>query len=697
MTEQVTGGDAGELPVLREALDLFEITGWPIVPAHYVRADGRCSCPNAECSSPGKHPRFPRWSQRALRTAEAIRAHWRQFPLDNVGIATGSISGVVVLDVDGPEGEATLNALVAVHGALPVGPSVRTARGVHYYFAAGSVSLHNRAGASGRGLGAGLDIRAAGGFVIVPPSVHASGHVYTWAAGLHVGQVELPAVPDWITLQAAALPCPAPQPVALQSLATRSAALQSNANHGLYRYADAALRRECERVRSTAQGSRNQTLNEASFNMGTLIGDSGQIDGSEVQQALLTAALASGLGKIEAQKTIDSGLRAGMARPRAAPNGSNGHAAAPTAHVGSSAHTEHTHVSDEPAGPSGADVQPAPSRMVPRHDTQALFAPLPTQRWAVPGLQLGPGRPTLIVGYGASAKTWAGQALALAAAAGLPIFGRFPCSPMTVLHVDYEQGFYATCKRYQRLAIGMGVEPEALGNRLHYVELPRVYLDQKGGEYEFERACEGVDLLILDALRGAAPFSDENDSAFRSVVDSLTHVSQRVGPSVVALHHAGKPKKDSSGDARTVARGTSAIYDAAGCVLNFVALPGGAKLVTQVKMPAEAEGQALDPFEIVVEDIGVEGNPTAGARVSWRPHVPVDEATKAEQEFERHAALVLRAVRRVPAGQTSNEIVASCGVQRNRALDVLRALADMGRLETFKGPRGARVYRVVEP
>ena len=29
---------------------------WPVAPAHYILPDGGCSCGNAECASPGKHP-----------------------------------------------------------------------------------------------------------------------------------------------------------------------------------------------------------------------------------------------------------------------------------------------------------------------------------------------------------------------------------------------------------------------------------------------------------------------------------------------------------------------------------------------------------------------------------------------------------------------------------------------------------------
>jgi hypothetical protein len=469
------------------------------------------------------------------------------------------------------------------------------------------------------------------------------------------------------------------------------------------RWARGALESEIQTVRTTAEGGRNRALNDAAFNLGMLVaGD--RLDAGDVKRSLLAAAMEAGLPELEAQKTIRSGFAAGYQKDRRS---------GPTRELTKPGYTNGAHTtvveSWEPPGPPAetgpAAAQPTaaepPSAMIPRYHTAQLFAPLPPQRWCVPGLQIGPGRPTLLVGFGASAKTIAVQSLALCLATGRPVWGHFDSAPMSVLHIDYEQGLYATAKRYQRLAIGHGIDPAELEGRIEYVEMPRVYLDKKGAESEYRRACAGFDLVIVDALRGAAPFSDENDSSFRSAIDVLTFVSQCEQCSMLVLHHASKPRKDNAGapggggDARTLARGSSAIYDASGCVLNFVAQPDGSKLVRQVKMPAEAEGMELEAFELCVEDVAVDGRPSAGVRVCWRKPVPIDESAKASEAFERDASRILKAVRLHTAGGSANQIVARCGVGRNRALDVLRALADEGRLELVKGPRSAKVYRIL--
>jgi hypothetical protein len=104
-----------------------------------------------------------------------IAAWWSQWPDANVATPT---AGEVVLDVDGPEGEATLAALVEKqHGALPATMTAKTGKGRHLYYKYSSgTAIRNSAGK----LGPGLDVRAEGGYVLLPPSIHANGTAYKW-------------------------------------------------------------------------------------------------------------------------------------------------------------------------------------------------------------------------------------------------------------------------------------------------------------------------------------------------------------------------------------------------------------------------------------------------------------------------------------------------------------------------------------
>jgi len=162
-----------------EVVLAYASRGWHVIPLYEPDGEGRCSCGRAACASPGKHPRITRWQHRATTDAEQIREWWRRWPSANVGIATGP-SGLLVVDVDQSKGgEVSLSKLEARFAALPATLRVRTGGGWHVYFTAPlGVEVRNSNGK----LGPGIDVRAAGGYVVAPPSLHASGKRYEWIA-----------------------------------------------------------------------------------------------------------------------------------------------------------------------------------------------------------------------------------------------------------------------------------------------------------------------------------------------------------------------------------------------------------------------------------------------------------------------------------------------------------------------------------
>jgi hypothetical protein len=154
--------------------------GWSVIP---VRARGKIP--------------LVRWEPyQSRRSSEAeIEAWFRQWPDANIGVVTGEVSNLVVLDVDPQHGGAeSLRELEQKNGVLP--PTVQAVTGGggrHLYFGFPLHPLRNRAG-----LAPGLDLRAEGGMVVVPPSVHPSGRAYQWAPGHDPGNCELAAMPLWL-------------------------------------------------------------------------------------------------------------------------------------------------------------------------------------------------------------------------------------------------------------------------------------------------------------------------------------------------------------------------------------------------------------------------------------------------------------------------------------------------------------------
>ena len=177
---------------LDSALD-YARQGWAVFPAHSW-VEGRCTCDDPDCSSPAKHPLTTSGCKDATLSAEQVAQWWTETQgLANVAVATGVTSGVVVLDVDPKSGG--LNTLVEVeakHGAMPATPTVETGSGGrHYYFRYPTATkIGNRAGVL-----PGIDVRGDGGYVIAPPSDHASGGRYSW---LVPPTVALADVPGWL-------------------------------------------------------------------------------------------------------------------------------------------------------------------------------------------------------------------------------------------------------------------------------------------------------------------------------------------------------------------------------------------------------------------------------------------------------------------------------------------------------------------
>ena len=144
-------------PTLEAALDLTK-RGMAVLPLQEKRPDGRI-CPNG--------------FNNASKSAEKLH-EWFDVPQPpNIGIATGSTSGLFVVDVDTYKGGD-----VASLGDLPPTWQVKTGNGgFHFYF---KLPEGVQLGCSANRLGASIDTRGDGGYVVAPPSVHPNGTQYTW-------------------------------------------------------------------------------------------------------------------------------------------------------------------------------------------------------------------------------------------------------------------------------------------------------------------------------------------------------------------------------------------------------------------------------------------------------------------------------------------------------------------------------------
>jgi len=242
----------------------------------------------------------------ATRDEQSIREWWRNGSGYNVGVATGEGSGIVVIDLDGPEGRESWAALEQEHGAVKT-LSQQTGRadgGMQLVFRHPGVAVGNRAAVR-----PGIDVRGDGGYIVVPPSVHPTGAVYEW-----VDRSPIAVMPEWLVeltrkkvVQRSA------------AVAPRRRATPGNASA----YGLAGLRAECEAVGRAGEGGRNHELNRAAFSVGQLVGG-GELGREQAEDDLFDAAMGAGLGETEARRTIKSGLDSGEREPRVAPPRADG-------------------------------------------------------------------------------------------------------------------------------------------------------------------------------------------------------------------------------------------------------------------------------------------------------------------------------------------------------------------------------------
>jgi hypothetical protein len=268
-----------------------------------VVARTSCSCRDPGCGQVGKHPLgslVPHGVKDATCNRARILAWWTRHPQANIGLATGRTFDV--LDVDGPNGAQAIRDLAATHGLHSSGPLVRTGGGGwHFYLApTGLGNVHPQ------GL-EGVDWRGHGGYVVAPPSRHASGQPYRWVPGrtLEVSPGEVPAV--LLARLERRVPQRPPGPVELAGI---GAARPD-------RYARAALAEELGRVATAPVGHRNRQLWESTRNLYNLVA-AGALDHREVDHELLAAAERCGLLTEEprqTRRTLASGRQVGLAHP----------------------------------------------------------------------------------------------------------------------------------------------------------------------------------------------------------------------------------------------------------------------------------------------------------------------------------------------------------------------------------------------
>jgi Bifunctional DNA primase/polymerase, N-terminal len=174
---------------LAEAAVRYAEFGWPIFPIRPI-VNGRCECGGVRCA--GKHPASSGWERTIAPSPKAAELMWREeLGPRGIGLLCGTVCWA--LDVDPRHGgDVTWRDLRLQHSDddIPLSLWSRTGGGGEHWLFAAATDIPSRADVA-----PGLDVRGAGGFIVLPPSPHVSGG-YQWLFGPNDEQLR-PA-PGWL-------------------------------------------------------------------------------------------------------------------------------------------------------------------------------------------------------------------------------------------------------------------------------------------------------------------------------------------------------------------------------------------------------------------------------------------------------------------------------------------------------------------
>jgi hypothetical protein len=280
-----------------------------------------------------------------------------------------------------------------------------------------------------------------------------------------------------------------------------------------------------------------------------------------------------------------------------------------------------------------------------------LVAVPPPPKWIVEGLQLCPGRVSMIYGEKGSAKSLVTCAAAVAVAAGLPVWGAFAVdAPKVAAIVDYEMGLGPLRRRVHGCARGLGISLRALQGRLLVTSRPpKLDLTSTPAIVESFR---GISFAVIDTFAGATPNVDKNDERIRAWIDPMSAASEEIGTTFLLVHHEGKGSRR--------ARGSSAIEDACGAVFRISGTDDKRpRHLVQTKVAVDA-AEPIDAMSLLVQktDCG-------GCRVLVEGHRAVDPERALPRVADVVATLAAWTGPRLPS---KTELAKAMGGKKETAL-----------------------------
>lgn len=525
-----------------------------------------------------KRPITPRGFYDATSHPAAVRAMFQSPDAALIGVPMGPASGLLCLDIDA--GKGGLEWLDAQAEKLPPTRTHRTMNGGRHLFFKWPKgrNLRNRASK----WAPGVDIRAEGGYAIMPPS-----------PGYEIVDASMPAdAPAWLL---DLIDPPAPQPQVAIPYTPPSARIPD-------RYAEAALDGECKAVASAPEGQRNDTLNVAAVKLGSLVA-AGALSESTVRAELRRAALHAGLDPRETDLTIASGLAYGLTQPRQAPErqqriphqppaiGANGA-------IGSGAEAP----ARQAEQPSTEDPKVFPTLTL--DEIEALPPPV----WLIEGLLVQNSNASLIAPP-KSLKSFLALDWALHIAYGINWKGK-AVKQGGVLYIAGE-GVGGMARRIAAWRAFHGCSGDNAPFRLIAVPFRIMRDDHVAAAIATAKAMMEADgypvsLIVNDTLARSMAGADENSAKDMGIaVGGIDEIRTETAAAMLTVHHTGKDKERG-------ARGSSALLGA----VDTEIVVTREESILKVKVTAQKDAEEGDEIILQVRKVGTDGRDPAEGQPS---------------------------------------------------------------------------------
>lgn len=299
------------------------------------------------------------------------------------------------------------------------------------------------------------------------------------------------------------------------------------------KYAQAGLERECETVKASFEGTRNDTLNRSAYKVGTLVG-AGLLDGDTALSALTIAGIACGLPETEVDRTVARSIADGARHPRRV--------------VLTEVDIGDAYVITL-ADARGAAAELETDTLYPEVDWRQAFESAPDDIEWITYPVMERGRLYTMYSPAKAGKSLLTLDMCAALATGRPCLGNPPMPAIDVVYVDLENNLVDLVERLTDMGYGW----QDL-DRLHYHSFPSLpALDSRqGGAHMTALATyHQARLVVIDTVSRVIQGKESDSDTFHALYRYCMAPLKSMGITVLRLDHSGK-------DAERGMRGSSA-------------------------------------------------------------------------------------------------------------------------------------------